>query len=104
MSIEDENVQSFLKNALIDSRNVIKEMSKEIIKDIIDAIDSRPAKKVETKTILSCEEFDNLKKRIRKEMAEECRDAVYKEIDSITISCESREFASERILKIIRGD
>lgn len=54
MSIEDENVQSFLKNALIDSINVIKEMSKEIIKDIIDAIDSRPAKKVETKTILSC--------------------------------------------------
>lgn len=46
MSTEDENVQSFLKNALIDSRNVIKEMSKEIIKDIIDAIDSRPAKKV----------------------------------------------------------
>lgn len=49
MSIEDENVQSFLKNALIDSRNVIKEMSKEIIKDIIDAIDSRPVEDYECK-------------------------------------------------------
>jgi len=27
-----------------------------------------------------------------------------KEIDSITISCESREFASEKILTIIRGN
>ena len=50
------------------------------------------------------ETYKNLEKRIRYEIAEECRDAVYKEIDSITISCESREFASERILKIIRGD
>lgn len=112
MSIEDENVQSFLKNALIDSRNVIKEMSKEIIKDIIDAIDSRPAKKVETKTILSCEEFDNLKKRIRKEMAEECHILTYE----IILLIYEKTYMSEKdasihsqscldsILKIIRGD
>ncbi len=112
MSIEDENVQSFLKNALIDSRNVIKEMSKEIIKDIIDAIDSRPAKKVETKTILSCEEFDNLKKRIRKEMAEECHIPIYEIILLIyekTYMSEKdasihRQSCLDSILKIIRGD
>ena len=128
MSIEDENVQSFLKNALIDSRNVIKEMSKEIIKDIIDAIDSRPAKKVETKTILSCEEFDNLKKRIRKEMAEEIigdetlnsifkdeknlnsydlsiiYDSVLYFRESATILRDEEKVSIEKILKIIRSD
>ena len=87
-------VESVLLDARVDQHVLI----------VMEQDGNRPEKKVETKTILSCEEFDNLKKRIRKEMAEECRDAVYKEIDSITISCESREFASERILKIIRGD
>ena len=108
MSIEDENVQSFLKNALIDSRNVIKEMSKEIIKDIIDAID--------------------LKKRIRKEMAEEIigdktlnsafkdeknlnhydlsliYDSVLYFSESATILRDEEKVSIEKILKIIRGD
>ena len=127
MSIEDENVQSFLKNALIDSRSVIKEMSKEIIKDVLDSIDSRPAKKVETKTILSCEEFDNLKKRIRKEMAEEIignetLNSIFKDekklnrydlsliYDSVlyfretaAILRDEEKVSIEKILKIIRG-
>lgn len=81
--------------------------------DVLDAIDYRHAKKVETKTILSYEEFDNLKKRIRKEIAEECKNDINIELSdligetSISWRNEFEKFhkdSTERILKIIRGD
>lgn len=96
-------VESVLLDARVDQHILI----------VMEQDDSQPAKKVETKTILSCEEFDNLKKRIRKEIAEECRRDVDKELSaligetSISWRNEFEEFhkdSTERILKIIRGD
>lgn len=61
-------------------KDVKKREQVELINDILDAREARKPKEVITKTILSCSEFDSLKKRIRKEIAEECRPYISDEI------------------------
>lgn len=86
----------------------------ELINDILDAREARNPKEVVTKTILSCSEFDALKKRIRKEIAEECRynisetilscsDTIY-EGQYYTDSYFDRQKALVKIIGIIKGE